>query len=63
MPKLHAARVAAAAAARETKEAGTRRRLASGELGLDVYGMREALAKAGLKYFDDEAALQRELQK
>ena len=63
VPKLHAARVAAAAAARETKEAGTRRRLASGELGLDVYGMREALAKAGLKYFDDEAALQRELQK
>jgi 4-hydroxy-4-methyl-2-oxoglutarate aldolase len=63
VPKLHAARVAAAAAAREAKEAGTRKRLASGELGLDVYGMREALAKAGLKYFDDEAALQRELQK
>jgi 4-hydroxy-4-methyl-2-oxoglutarate aldolase len=61
VPKLHAAKVAAAAAAREAKEAGTRRRLASGELGLDVYGMREPLAKAGLKYFDDEAALQREL--
>src|ERR1700691_2433530 len=43
--KLHAAKVAAAAAARETKEAGTRKRLLSGELGLDVYGMREALAK------------------
>jgi 4-hydroxy-4-methyl-2-oxoglutarate aldolase len=63
VPKAHAARVAAAAAARETKEAGTRRRLASGELGLDVYGMRDALAKAGLEYFEDEAALQRELQK
>jgi 4-hydroxy-4-methyl-2-oxoglutarate aldolase len=61
VPKLHAAKVAAAAAAREAKEAGTRGRLASGELGLDVYGMREPLAKAGLKYFDDEAALQREL--
>jgi 4-hydroxy-4-methyl-2-oxoglutarate aldolase len=61
VPKLHAAKVAAAAAARAAKEAGTRRRLASGELGLDVYGMREPLAKAGLKYFDDEAALQREL--
>jgi 4-hydroxy-4-methyl-2-oxoglutarate aldolase len=63
VPKAHAARTAAAAAARETKEAGTRKRLASGELGLDIYGMREALAKAGLKYFEDEAALQRELQK
>ena len=63
VPKLHAAKVAAAAAARETKEAGTRKRLASGELGLDVYGMREPLAKAGLKYFDDEAALARETQK
>jgi 4-hydroxy-4-methyl-2-oxoglutarate aldolase len=63
VPKAHAARIAAAAAARETKEAGTRKRLASGELGLDVYGMRDSLAKAGLRYFEDEAALQRELQK
>jgi 4-hydroxy-4-methyl-2-oxoglutarate aldolase len=59
VPKLHAARVAAAAAAREAKEAGTRQRLAAGELGLDVYGMRESLAKAGLKYFADEADYQR----
>jgi 4-hydroxy-4-methyl-2-oxoglutarate aldolase len=63
VPKLHAARVAAAAAAREAKETGTRQRLAAGELGLDVYGMREPLAKAGLKYFDDEAAWLRETQK
>ncbi|MGB6308441.1 MAG: 4-carboxy-4-hydroxy-2-oxoadipate aldolase/oxaloacetate decarboxylase [Steroidobacteraceae bacterium] len=63
VPKAHAAGVAAAAAAREAKEAGTRRRLVAGELGLDVYGMREPLAKAGLRYVDDEAALQRELQK
>src|SRR6202166_2151299 len=62
VPKLHAAKVAAAAAARAAKETGTRRRLAAGELGLDLYGMREPLAKAGLKYFDDEAALQRELR-
>ena len=32
---------------RETKEAGTRKRLASGELGIDIYAMRESLAKAG----------------
>jgi len=60
VPKLHAAKTAAAAAARETKEEGTRKRLASGELGVDVYGMRETLAKAGLKYYDDEAAWQSE---
>ncbi|MGC1520578.1 MAG: 4-carboxy-4-hydroxy-2-oxoadipate aldolase/oxaloacetate decarboxylase [Steroidobacteraceae bacterium] len=63
VPKLHAAKVAAAASARETKEAGTRQRLASGELGIDIYAMREPLAKAGLRYFEDEAALARETQK
>ena len=34
-------------------EEGKRARLASGELGLDIYGMREGLAKAGLVYLDD----------
>lgn len=63
VPRLQAGKVAAAAAARETKEAGTRKRLASGELGLDVYGMREPLAKAGLKYYEDEAALARDNHK
>jgi len=63
VPKLQAARVAAAASARDAKEAGTRKRLAAGELGLDVYGMRDSLAKAGLKYFEDEAALLRERSK
>ena len=63
VPKLQAAKVAAASAARELKEAGTRKRLAAGELGLDVYGMREPLAKAGLKYFADEAEFEREVQK
>src|SRR5258708_5167483 len=43
VPKFRAAEVAAAAAARETKEAATRKRLAAGELGLDIYGMRETL--------------------
>ena len=63
VPKAHAASVAAAAAARESKEAGTRQRLAAGELGLDVYGMREALAKAGLTYFADEADYRRKIEK
>jgi 4-hydroxy-4-methyl-2-oxoglutarate aldolase len=38
--------------AREAKEAATRERLAAGELGLDIYGMREALAAKGLRYVD-----------
>jgi 4-hydroxy-4-methyl-2-oxoglutarate aldolase len=62
VPRARAAEVALAAAARERKEAATRQRLAAGELGLDVYGMRETLAKAGLKYFEDEAAYARETQ-
>jgi 4-hydroxy-4-methyl-2-oxoglutarate aldolase len=60
VPKARAAAVAVAAAARETREAATRKRLAAGELGLDVYGMRDTLARAGLKYVADEAAYARE---
>ena len=36
--------------ARERKEAGTRARLQAGELGLDIYAMRERLADKGLIY-------------
>jgi 4-hydroxy-4-methyl-2-oxoglutarate aldolase len=36
--------------AREDKEAEVRKRLQAGELGLDIYGMREKLAAKGLKY-------------
>jgi 4-hydroxy-4-methyl-2-oxoglutarate aldolase len=63
IPKAQACKAAAASAAREAKEAGTRKRLAAAELGLDVYGMREPLAKAGLKYFEDEAAYLRQSQR
>ena len=42
--------MADAADARIAKEEDVRARLAAGELGLDIYGMREALAKLGLEY-------------
>jgi 4-hydroxy-4-methyl-2-oxoglutarate aldolase len=60
VPKARAAAVAEAASRREAKEAATRERLGKGELGLDIYGMRDPLAKAGLKYFNDEAAFREE---
>jgi 4-hydroxy-4-methyl-2-oxoglutarate aldolase len=50
--RARVAAVADAAEAREKKEDANRKRLAAGELGLDLYGMRDALAKAGLKYLD-----------
>ena len=52
VPRERVEAVADAAEAREKKEAANRSRLAAGELGLDIYGMRDALAKAGLKYVD-----------
>jgi 4-hydroxy-4-methyl-2-oxoglutarate aldolase len=52
VPAHLAQEAADASAKRESNEAEKRQRLASGELGLDMYNMREKLAKAGLRYVD-----------
>jgi 4-hydroxy-4-methyl-2-oxoglutarate aldolase len=48
--RAEASGVLAAARAREAKEGSSRERLKAGELGLDIYGMRDKLAAKGLKY-------------
>ena len=52
VPAARAGEVAAAARRREENEAAKRRRFEAGELGLDLYGMREPLSAAGLRYVD-----------
>jgi 4-hydroxy-4-methyl-2-oxoglutarate aldolase len=52
IPRKDAADVAAKAEARSALEEEKRQKLASGVLGLDMYSMREGLAKAGLVYVD-----------
>ncbi|MGH8033745.1 MAG: 4-carboxy-4-hydroxy-2-oxoadipate aldolase/oxaloacetate decarboxylase, partial [Lysobacterales bacterium] len=50
--RAEAAAVLERARQRESNEAGKRARLRAGELGLDIYGMREGLAAKGLQYID-----------
>jgi 4-hydroxy-4-methyl-2-oxoglutarate aldolase len=48
--RADAVKVAAAASKRIADEEQKRKRLAAGELGLDIYNMREKLAALGLEY-------------
>ena len=52
LPLKQATETAKIAAQRKANEDEKRRTLASGVLGLDMYKMREPLAKAGLVYVD-----------
>lgn len=52
VPRRQAEKVLDAGRSRVAKEEEKRQRLGSGELGLDIYGMRDPLAKAGLVYVD-----------
>jgi 4-hydroxy-4-methyl-2-oxoglutarate aldolase len=53
VPKKYVAETAAKAQKRFDDEDAKRQKLASGILGLDMYNMREPLAKAGLVYVDN----------
>jgi 4-hydroxy-4-methyl-2-oxoglutarate aldolase len=48
-----AAKVLAASKLREENEFAKRQRLAAGELGLDMYAMRDKLEQQGLRYVDE----------
>ena len=53
VPRTAAPEVLKQSTAREAREAAVRARLRAGELGLDIYAMRERLAQRGLVYHDE----------
>ena len=53
VPREFVAEVAEASRKREDNEEAKRQQFRQGVLGLDIYGMREPLAKAGLEYVED----------
>ena len=58
--RVNAEVVASSAQKRLNNETAKRAQFASGVLGLDLYAMRESLAKAGLRYFDSLDDLQQD---
>ncbi len=57
VPRVRIGDALDASLARVKKEETNRGRFAAGEVGLDVYGMRDKLAAKGLRYYDDARAL------
>ncbi len=54
IPRKTAVEVASLGDQRRAREEGSRARLKSGELGLDMYGLRAKLAELGVQWVDSE---------
>ena len=54
VPRSAAAEIARLGSERLAKEEKTRERLRTGELGIDIHGLRSKLAELGVKYVDHE---------